>query len=394
MTQDDVSRTVDTIIRRVRRDGDGALCAYAKRFDGVTLTSAKLRVPPSRLQAALRAVRPDVREALRVCAASIERFAQAERSRLTQSWRVRRGSVVLGQDVKPVDSVGAYIPGGRFPYPSTVLMTLIPARVAGVKRRIMATPPKNLTVEVLAAAAIAGVDELYQVGGAAAIAAMAYGTRRIAAVDFIVGPGNAFVTEAKRQVFGRVGIDSLAGPSEVVIIADRDVSVEYLVQDLAAQAEHDPSSRAILISTQSALWKAVQAQLPASIRSRVQFRRVTSWSQAADVTNEISPEHLQVMVTQPNALLKQIRHAGAIFVGPATSAVIGDYAAGPSHVLPTSGSARYASGLSVATFLKRSSVIAFSGTPAERGLWSAARTMAGVEGMPYHEAAAEARLRS
>ena len=382
---------VSTIISEVKREGDRALCRYAKKFDQVTLAPRQLKVTAQELREAERQVSPAFKKALAECARQIRRFAESEKKRTLKSWMEKRGSVRLGQLVRPVDSAGLYIPGGRFPYPSTVLMTSIPARVAGVKRLVMTTPPKNMTPEVLAAAAYAGIDEIYRVGGAGAIAAMAVGTQSIKPVHMIVGPGNSFVAEAKRQVYGLVGIDSLAGPSEVVTIADRTAPLDAILTDLMAQAEHDPEAKAILLSPDSRVIAAVRKGLDPKIRARVQLIKVRSIDQAIERANAIAPEHFELLIANAERYLPKIRHAGAIFLGPATTAVLGDYVAGPSHVLPTHGSARFSSGLSVATFLKRSSVIGFSARASERPLWDAALTFAQTEGMLYHEKSLRSR---
>lgn len=311
---------------------------------------------------------------------------------MSKSWTSTRGSVKIGQLMRPVDSVGLYIPGGRFPYPSTVLMTAIPARVAGVKRVVMASPAKNLTPEVLAAASLAGCDEIYRVGGPGVIAALAYGTSRIRKVDFIVGPGNQYVTEAKRQVFGDVGIDSLAGPSEVVILADKDTPVDYVLYDLQAQAEHDPEARSLLIATDQALIRSVKAKLSKELRARVECRYVPTLARALEVANDVAPEHLELLVKNAERCLPHIRHASAIFLGRATPAALGDYVAGPSHVLPTHRAARFSSGLSVATFIKRSSVIGYSAKTGERQDWEAALVMGQTEGMDNHANSLRCRM--
>lgn len=390
----DLVQTVQGIIKEVRTKGDAALCAFSARFDGVKLTPNLLRIPAARLRAAERQVPAHFRRALQDCAVNIRAFALAEKKALTRNWMVKRGSVRVGQQFRTVDSVGVYIPGGRYPYPSTVLMTIVPALAAGVKRIAMVTPPKNLTPEVLAAASFAGCTELYQIGGAGAIAALAYGTKTVKPVDLIVGPGNAYVTEAKRQVFGRVGIDSLAGPSEVVIIADRRTPVSYILNDLLAQAEHDPDSHSVLLSPDASVIRDVRRGLDPIIASRVELRKVKRIEDAFAAANALAPEHLEVLLPKAERYLPLIHHAGAIFLGPATTAVLGDYSAGPSHVLPTSGSARFASGLSVATFMKRSSIIGFEGKPGERSAWEAALTMANTEGMKYHAQSLRARVAS
>jgi len=379
-----ISESVKNIIQTVQKQGDKALCAYAARFDGIRLAPKDLKVSSAVLKGSLKQVSPAFIQVLKECSQSIRAFALAEKKAMTRDWKVRRGSIVVGQTIRPVDSVGVYIPGGRFPYPSTVLMTILPALVAGVKRVVMVTPPKNMTPEVLAAAAYAGCDTVYRVGGAGAIAALAYGTKTVEPVDFIVGPGNAFVTEAKRQVYGKVGIDSLAGPSEVVIIADKRTPIENILTDLSAQAEHDPDSRSILLSPDQSVLNAVRPRLDKTLAQRTELRKVKNLQEAADAANAIAAEHLEILVPDAEKLLPRIRHAGAIFLGPATTAVLGDYVAGPSHVLPTSGAARFASGLSVATFMKRSSITRFEGIASERAKWVAALGMARTEGMVNH----------
>lgn len=388
----DTLNIVRGIIDRVRKDGDRALCDMAKRFDKVTLSPKSLRVTSTELAAARKKVSPAFLKALKESAKSVEAFAIQERKRLTRDWTIRQGSARLGQLVRPVESAGLYIPGGRFPYPSTVLMTSIPARVAGVKRLVMASPPKNLTPEVLTAAAYAGIQEIYRMGGAGAIAAMAYGTKTIAKVDLIVGPGNQFVTEAKRQVFGQVGIDSLAGPSEVVIIADKSTPDLFITTDLQAQAEHDPEAQAVLLSTDAELLSRIRRSLDPRIAARVRLQKVRTIDEAIEEANKIAPEHFELLIPGAEKYLPKIKHAGAIFLGPGSPAAMGDYVAGPSHVLPTSGSAHFSSGLSVATFMKRSSVIGFQANSSERSRWEAALTFAATEGMEYHGASLRCRV--
>jgi len=388
----EISQSVQSIISQVRQEGDQALCRFAHQFDGVTLRAEALEVPRDEILKASKQVSPVFLKALKECSTAIETFAKAERKRLAKSWMIKRGSAKTGQLIHPVDSVGLYIPGGRFPYPSTVLMSAIPARVAGVRRVVMVTPPRNLTPEVMAAALHAGVDSLYRIGGAGAIAALAYGTARVQKVDFIVGPGNQYVMEAKRQVYGDVGIDSLAGPSEVVTIADRTTPVEFIQADLLAQAEHDPDAKAILLCPDAGVLEKVEAGLDPKIADRVELRKVTSIDEAIQVANEIAPEHLEILVRHAEKLLPRIRHAGAIFLGPMSPAAMGDYVSGPSHVLPTHRAARFSSGLSVATFMKRSSVISFQAVSGERVRWEAALTMAESEGMEYHAKSLRVRM--
>jgi histidinol dehydrogenase len=307
--------------------------------------------------------------------------------------------VVLGKRYIPVDSAGLYVPGGRAAYPSTVLMNAIPAKVAGVKRCIIATPPgmgKTMNPAVLVAAQEAGIEEIYRVGGAQAIAALAYGTETVPKVDVITGPGNIYVTLAKKLVYGTVGIDSLAGPSEVLVIADETANPVYVAADLLAQAEHDPMAAAILLTTDASLAKQVQVDVE---RQLVNHPRrtltekaiahyglivvVDSLATAAQLSNEFAPEHLELEVADPWAILEQIRHAGAIFLGSSTPEAVGDYLAGPNHTLPTSGAARYASALGVETFLKHSSIIQYTPEALQK-VAGAIDTLATTEGLPSH----------
>jgi histidinol dehydrogenase len=280
-------------------------------------------------------------------------------------------------------AVGIYVPGGRFSYPSTVLMTAIPALMAGVERVAIVTPPARLSFELLAAAHIAGVTEIYQVGGPAAVAALALGTKTIAAVDMIVGPGNALVTEAKRQLFGTIGIDSIAGPSELVVVADESAPAEFVAADLAAQAEHDPDSRSVLISISKQLIKDVKAAIPKSLLGQCELVYEPTVKRAALKANALAAEHVQIILRNPTDVLDQLKNGGAFFLGAWSPAVMGDYWAGPSHVLPTDRSARFASGLSVMTFLKRSSFIDISSGAFQKGA-PAALTIAEKEGLVQH----------
>ncbi|MBC7801790.1 MAG: histidinol dehydrogenase, partial [Gemmatimonadaceae bacterium] len=365
-TTDRVDGVVSAIIGEVRDRGDAALCDYTAQFDGVHLSPATLRVAPEEIAAAAASVTPDLVAALDLAALRIEAFHRAQ---LPSDLRMQdTAGLTLGMRWTPLDAVGIYVPGGKAAYPSSVLMNALPARVAGVGRIAMVVPCPGgvLNPLVLAAAQRAGVTEVYRVGGAQAVAALAYGTATIAPVDRIVGPGNAYVAEAKRQVFGRVGIDGIAGPSEVVILADAQNDPRHVAVDLLAQAEHDEAAQSILITTDpafaDAVAKAVEAELPtlrrhaiagASWRNHGAIILARDWDQAAELTNDLAPEHLQVMVAEPQALFARIRHAGAAFLGRDCPEAVGDYVAGPNHVLPTGRTARFASGLSVFDFLKR-----------------------------------------
>ncbi|GIX21766.1 MAG: histidinol dehydrogenase [Gammaproteobacteria bacterium] len=395
---------VRTILEDVRRRGDRALLDYTRRFDRLEAASvAELELPRARLEAALDEIDPADREALEFAAGRIRRYG--ERQRLEDWTFTDELGNRLGQRVTPLDRVGLYVPGGRAAYPSSVLMNAVPAKVAGVPELIMVVPAPGGTLNplVLAAAAIAGVDRVFTLGGAQAIAALAYGTETVPAVDKIVGPGNRFVAAAKRLVFGRVGIDLIAGPSEVVIVADGRSHPEWAAFDLFAQAEHDELAQAILISPDAAFLDAVAAAverlLPEQPRADIIARsltrrgaliRVADLDQAVDLVNRIAPEHLELAVDDPQALLPRLRHAGAVFLGHWAAEVFGDYVAGPNHVLPTAGSARFASPLGVYDFQKRSTLLECSPGGASVLAEVAARLARG-EGLHAHRRSAECR---
>ncbi|MBI3077246.1 MAG: histidinol dehydrogenase [Deltaproteobacteria bacterium] len=393
---------VGPILDAVRREGDRALLRYTAEFDGRRLTSATLEVPRQRLQAAwegLPAGECRVLEAVR------ERVEAFHRRCRVQSWLEADGTGLLGQRWVPLERVGIYIPGGKAVYPSTVLMTVLPARVAGVETIIVVSPPgrDGIHPRILAACHLAGVDRVFQVGGAQAVAALAYGTETVPAVDKIVGPGNIYVAAAKRQVFGQVAVDMIAGPTELVVIADSSADAALVASDLLAQAEHDELARAILLTPSGAVARAVAREVArqlVSMRRRQIIRRalerhgalvvVASLEAAATWANRIAPEHLLLAVREPYALLHRIRHAGAVFLGEASSPVFGDYVAGPSHVLPTGGTARFFSPLGVEDFVKRQSVVALSPAGA-RVLGRPAVAMARMEGLEAHGAAVRRR---
>jgi len=401
-----IQRAVDEILADVRARGDAAVLEYTERFDGHAAPSASaLAIAPAEWDAADRALASDVKAALAYAAERIERYHAAA---LPKSWRItdEHGSV-LGQEIRPLDRVGVYIPGGRASYPSTVLMTAVPARVAGVRDIVLVTPPGRdgrVDPTVLAAARMAGVTEGWKIGGAQAIGALAYGTSTIHRVDKIVGPGNVYVALAKSRVFGDVGIDMVAGPSEIVVVADAMADPAWIAADLLAQAEHDPMARAVLITDDAELPGRVQTALTDQLE-RLPRRtiaaealaqngalvRVRSLDDAADLANRLAPEHLELLVRVPQALLGRIRHAGAVFVGGQTPEVVGDYVAGPSHVLPTAGTARFSSPLGTEDFVTRTSVIEY----AAGGLQAALphlRALTRIEGLAGHGAAAEVRV--
>ncbi|MBV9776854.1 MAG: histidinol dehydrogenase, partial [Acetobacteraceae bacterium] len=392
------------IIAAVRAQGDAALVEYAARFDRVALTPERLRVSAAEIDAAAAGIAPALRDALDLAAARIEAFHRAQRPddlRVTDP-----AGLTLGMRWTPLDAVGLYVPGGKAAYPSSVLMNAIPARVAGVGRVAMCVPSPEgaLNPLVLAAARRAGVTEIYRVGGAQAVAALAYGTATIAPVDRIVGPGNAYVAEAKRQVFGRVGIDGIAGPSEVVVLADSANDPRLVALDLLAQAEHDEAAQAILIADDAGFADRVAgavaaelARLPraaiagASWRAHGAIILVRGWEEATDLVNRLAPEHLQLMLRDPASVFARVRHAGAAFLGASCPEALGDYVAGPNHVLPTGRTARFASGLSVFDFLKRTTWVRAD----QAGLAAvgpAAVALAEAEGLDAHARSVARRL--
>ena len=406
-TQDEtVERATAEILAQVRARGDDALIEYTARFDRWTPKSAReLEVPLAQARAALDGLAAREREALEAAAARIRAYHEHQRQ---ESWRVADpDGTVLGQQVTPLDRVGMYVPGGKAAYPSSVLMSALAAKVAGVPELVMATPTPGgtLNAPVLAAAALAGVDRIVRVGGAQAVGALAFGTASVPAVDKIVGPGNAYVAAAKRSVFGRVGIDMVAGPSEVLVIADASANADWIAMDLFSQAEHDEIAQAILLTPDAALLERVAdsmrrqiAALPradiirASLAARGALIRVRDLDEACAIANRIAPEHLELAVADPEAWLPKIRHAGAIFLGHYASESLGDYCAGPNHVLPTSRTARFSSPLGVYDFQKRSSIIAVSKSGA-LSLGRVAATLARAEGLEAHARSAEWRMK-
>jgi histidinol dehydrogenase len=399
-----VEAAVGAIIAAVRSEGDAALCEATLRFDKVSLTPAELRIRPPELLAAAETVPEGQNAALRLAAERIEAFHRRQVPAdlaLTDPAGVR-----MGLRWGPLDAVGVYVPGGKAAYPSTVLMNAIPARVAGVARIVMCVPCPGGAIPPLVAAAarFAGVSEVYRVGGAQAIAAMAYGTATIAPVDRIVGPGNAYVAEAKRQVFGRVGIDSIAGPSEVVILADTANDPRLVAIDLLAQAEHDEAAQAILITDDAAfadrVEAAVETELVALPRAAIAAASwhghgaiivVQGWDEAAALVDRLAPEHVEIMLAEPERVFARIRHAGAVFLGRFTPEALGDYVAGPNHVLPTGRTARFSSGLSVLDFMKRTSFVAADASALAR-IGPAAVALAEADGLSAHARSVALRL--
>ncbi|MBQ8577164.1 MAG: histidinol dehydrogenase [Clostridia bacterium] len=399
----DVSETVSAIIADVRANGDKALYAYAEKFDKVKLSS--LLVTKEEIAAARASVEPKFLEVLEKAAANIRKFHERQ---VRNSFIINdEPGIVIGQKVIPVDRAGLYVPGGTAAYPSTVLMDAIPAKIAGVKEVVMVTPPaKNGSVNpvILAAASIAGVDTIVKVGGAQAIAALAYGTETVPRVDKIVGPGNAFVAEAKRQVYGQVSIDMIAGPSEILVVSDGNSNPRHIAADLLSQAEHDKMASAVLVTDSMTLAEAVQAELEVQIPKleRAEIARASIDNNGKiivaddlrvviDIANEIAPEHLELCIDQPFDYLDSIRHAGSIFMGRNCPEALGDYFAGPNHTLPTSGSARFSSPLSVDDFVKKSQYTYYTKEALER-VARDVEYFAKQEGLTAHAKSAVIRL--
>ena len=400
-TPDDVDAIVRDVLAAVRAEGLPALLRFAGEFDRVELTETTIRVTQAEIDDGAAACPKEVREAIAFAAGRIR--AYHERQRPADQRFTDEAGVELGWRWTPLEAVGIYVPGGRAAYPSTVLMNAVPAAAAGVGRIAMVTPPGRLQPAVLAAAKEAGVSEIWRVGGAQAVAALAYGAGPIAPVDKIVGPGNAFVTAAKRRVYGVVGIDALAGPSEIVVVADGANDPDWIAADLLSQAEHDPAAQAILITDDAAFAARVEAAVEAQLDAlstgedaRASWRDhgavvIAPMDEAPGLVNEIAPEHVEFALDDPERLSDRVRHAGAIFLGRHAPEAIGDYVAGSNHVLPTSRAARFSSGLSLYDFLKRTSIIKCDAAAFE-ALAPATIALAEAEGLPAHARSAAIRL--
>lgn len=398
-----VEETVAEIIENVKTNGDKALFEYCEKFDGVTLSS--LVVTEEEIDKAFETVEPEFIAVLEEAAENIRKFHSAQ---VRNSFIINdKNGVVMGQKIIPLDRVGLYVPGGTAAYPSTVLMDSIPAKIAGCPELFMVTPPSkdgSVRPEILAAAKIAGVDKIYKIGGAQAVAALAYGTETVKKVDKIVGPGNAFVAEAKKQVFGRVAIDMIAGPSEILIVADGSCNPEFMAADMLSQAEHDKNATAVLVTDDGDFAKKVSEQLelqiPALPRAEIARASVDNNGKiivaenllsAIDIANEIAPEHLELCVDNPFDYLDRIRHAGSIFMGKNCPEALGDYFAGPNHTLPTSGTAKFSSPLSVDDFVKKSQYTYFTADALEKVAGKVA-LFAEKEGLSAHARSATVRF--
>ena len=403
-----IEESVAAIVADVQLRGDAALLEYTQRFDGLSARAvAELEIPRADWVAALDAITPAQRAALEAAADRVRSFHARQLDACGRSWSYRdEDGSLLGQKVTPLDRVGIYVPGGKAAYPSSVLMSAVPAKVAGVGEIVMVvpTPRGERNAMVLAAAAIAGVDRVFTLGGAQAVAALAYGTKTVPAVDKITGPGNAYVASAKRRVFGKVGIDMIAGPSEILVLADGSTPADWVAMDLFSQAEHDEMAQSILLCPDAAYIAAVKeaidhllpgmpraAVIRASLEGRGALIQTRSMQEACEISNRIAPEHLEVSSRDPHQWEPLLRHAGAIFLGAFTSESLGDYCAGPNHVLPTAGTARFSSPLGVYDFQKRSSLIEVSQAGAQK-LGLIAAELAYGEGLQAHARAAEMRM--
>lgn len=407
VSDDQVNATVREILRAVKQRGDAAVIEYTNRFDRMQAKSmAELEIPRARLEAALERITPEQRQALELSAARVRAYHEHQK---VDSWSYTEADgTLLGQQVTPLDRVGLYVPGGKAAYPSSMLMNAIPAKVAGVQELIMVVPTPDGVINelVFAAAVVAGVDRVFAIGGAQAVAALAYGTESVPQVDKIVGPGNIYVATAKGMVFGSVGIDMIAGPSEILIVCDGETNPDWIAMDLFSQAEHDEDAQSILLCPDAAFLDQVEASIArllptmeraeiirTSLYARGALIKVRDLDEAVAVANHIAPEHLELSVAEPQAMAKKIRHAGAIFMGRHTAEAVGDYCAGPNHVLPTSRTARFSSPLGVYDFQKRSSLIMCSPDGASE-LGKVASVLARGEGLTAHARSAEFRIKS
>ena len=398
-----VEKPVRTILQAVERGGDKAVLRFTKQFDKVALTPDQMKITPEEIKEAYFHIRKEEGDALRFAAQRIEAFHERQR---TKTWMYQDGSATLGQVVTPIDAVGVYVPGGKAVYPSTVLMSAIPAKVAGVRRIVMCTPPQKSGINpyLLVAADIAGVTEIYRVGGVQAIGALAFGTKTIARVDKVVGPGNLYVATAKRMLYGTVGIDMVAGPSELLVVADDGAKPAHLAADLLCEAEHDEEAQVWLVTTSASLAKEVvdlvERQLKGLQREKIAAKSigkysvafvVTTMDEAIDVANEIAAEHLTLSVDEPFDYLERIRHAGALFLGRYTPPAVADYIAGPNHVLPTGATARFCSALSIHDYTKISNIVHYTKEELSKVKDHLVR-LAQIEGFDAHAKSAQSRF--
>ncbi|MFH1339390.1 MAG: histidinol dehydrogenase [Candidatus Omnitrophota bacterium] len=378
---------VEKIIEDVRLQGDDALIKYTKKFDAVKLSAKSLRITEAEISGAYQNIEPDFVTSLKQIIENITRFY---REQIRRSWRIKDADgAILGENFHPIERVGVYVPAGQAPLVSTVYMTVLPAKIAGVKEIVLVSPPDkdgNINPHILAVANLLKVDQIYRIGGAQSIAALAFGTKSIPKVDKIVGPGNQYVTEAKRQVFGFVDVDMLAGPTELVIIASRFSDPKLVIADIKAQKEH-AKSQVFLVTNSKTLARQVRSQ----VEGDGYIILTKNLDEAAEIANRIAPEHLEILVKKPGSLVKKIRHAGAIFLGSFSPVAVGDYFAGPSHVLPTGGSARFFSGLNLSDFIKSNYIISYSKKALERAK-NPVEKIVGIEGLSQHAESIKARF--
>lgn len=401
-----IEASVKTILKAVEREGDRAVSRYTRSFDKVSLKPDQFRVHPEQIKEAYYRIRKEDGDALRYAAHRITVFHDKQKPR-AQTWMWQDGTITLGQTILPLESVGLYVPGGKAVYPSSVLMSAIPARVAGVKRVVMCVPAPTgeLSPYLLVAADIAGVDELYRIGGVQAIAAMAYGTQTIPRVDKIIGPGNLYVATAKRLVYGTVDIDMIAGPSELLVVADAGANPAHVAADLLCEAEHDEQAAVWLVTTSAKLAKDVVAQIAAQLTSlarraivaRALARHavafvVPTMEEAIALANEIAPEHVSLAVDHPFEYIEKVRHAGALFIGRHTAPAVADYVAGPNHILPTGGAARFHSALSLEAYMRKSNIVSYQQEDLAKAKDHIIR-IARMEGLDAHARSVEIRLR-
>ncbi|MDR3256933.1 MAG: histidinol dehydrogenase [Endomicrobium sp.] len=389
MDDKQLSTYVSNIIEDIKKSGDKAIFKYLKEFDGVDLSKNGYKVSQRAIDNAAKSISKLLKNAINSSYSNVLAYHKYEYSQIKKKWAYSKNGLKVGQFYTSIDSVGIYVPGGRFPYPSTVIMTAVAAIAAGVKRIVMVTPPNKMNDAVLFTARLCGIREIYCIGGIMAVAALAYGTETVKKVNMIVGPGNTYVNEAKRQVFGHVGIDSLAGPSEVAIIADKDVPADYAAADIMAQIEHDPMANAYFLCESAKKISEIKKLLTKEAFKQLKIK-LCSLNKAVDIVNVIAPEHLELLVKNYKSLLKDIKNAGAVFAGYQTPTASGDYWAGPSHVLPTKGSAKFSSGLSVMTFLKRSTYIEMNKN--NKKAYKTIANFAQSEGMQYHKKSVEVRI--
>lgn len=386
-----IEKEIHTIIDAVKQYKDRAIIKYTKQIDKVKLSPEMFRIRSSEFYTANKLVNKRTKQAIKEMIKRVTKFHNSQMKNI-QGWSFKNNGYKIVSKIQPLQSVGVYIPGGKFCYPSTVVMSVIPAKVAGVKRIIITTPPKSITPEVLYTALLCGIDEVYRIGGPMAIAALAYGTETIPKVDKIVGPGNVYITTAKKILYGKVGIDLLAGPTEIIIVADDSAIPEYVTKDITAQLEHGMSSRGFLVTNSTKLANKVNKLLPVRFRKQVTMKICTSRDEIINFVNQFAPEHLELMVRNADTYVKNITNAGAIFLGLYTPAVFGDYLAGPSHILPTNATAHFSSGLSVYDFLKFINIIYSS----KKSILQASKyilELAKIEGFKEHAKAIQVRLK-